>query len=155
MTTIKVILLIVACLLAGSLYISIYKLPERFSNQYRFPVALDMGQMTSFVIGMLLYLICPLKFSVSCAINIWIGAFIGIFFCSIKGSQSVAAGFFYGGLATVMGTMVAAAAVNPTLCGLPISKLSIENPGLVVGIFGLVLLAFLVLLVRYPLKNEG
>ena len=127
---------------------SIYKSPEKFSERHRFSVALDVGQITSFVIGTLLYLVFPLKFSISCAINIWIGALVGRMFCSIKGPKLVAAGFFYGGLATIMGTMVAAAAVNPALCGFPISKLPIENPGLAVGIFGLVLLAIMVLLVR-------
>ncbi|MCZ2259920.1 hypothetical protein KSU66_15580 [Sporosarcina sp. G11-34] len=110
--------------------------------------------MTSFVIGTLLYLVFPMKFSVSCAINIWIGASIGTLFCSIKGWQSIAAGFFYGGLAAIMGTMVGATAVNPALCGLPISKLPINDPGLAVGVFGLVLLGVTVLLVKSSLKIE-
>ncbi|WP_269052411.1 hypothetical protein [Sporosarcina sp. G11-34] len=95
-----------------------------------------------------------MKFSVSCAINIWIGASIGTLFCSIKGWQSIAAGFFYGGLAAIMGTMVGATAVNPALCGLPISKLPINDPGLAVGVFGLVLLGVTVLLVKSSLKIE-
>ena len=102
----------------------------------------------------LFYLVYLLKFSVGCAINLCIGALVGILFCSIKGSKSVTAGFFCGWLAAIMGTMVGATAINPTLCGLPLSKLPIGNPGLAVGILGLVLLGFTVLLVRYTLTID-
>ena len=154
MTTFKVFLLVVGLLLGGYLYVLIYKSRNNFSEYLRFPVALDAGQMTSFVIGILLHLVFPLKFIVSCAMNLWIGAFISIFFCLTQKSQSVSASFFCGGLAAIMGTMVGAAAINPTLCGLPMSRLPIQNPSLAVGIFGVVLLGIAALLVKYSLKND-
>ncbi|WP_318618024.1 hypothetical protein [Sporosarcina sp. YIM B06819] len=68
-------------------------------------------------------------------------------------SQSIATGFFFGGLAAIMGTMVGAAAINPALCGLPMSRLSIQNPSIAVGSFGVVLLGVTAMLVRYSSKR--
>jgi hypothetical protein len=155
MTTFKVFLLVVGLLLGGYLFVLIHKSRHNFSEYVRFPVALDAGQMTSFVIGILLYIVFPYKFIVICAINIWIGVFIGILFCSTQNSQSVGAGFFCGGHASIMGTMVGAAAINPTLCGLPLTRLPIQNPGIVVGVFGVVLLGVTAMLVRYSSKCDA
>ncbi len=154
MTTFQVLLLMVGCLLSGYLYVLIYKSHNKFNQQFRFPVALDVGQMTSFVICILLYFVFPLKFIVSCAMNLWIGAFIGWVFCSINRGQSKAGSFFCGGLAAIMGTMVGAITLNPTLCGLPVTTLPIDYQGLAVGIFGVILLGFTVVLVKYSLMSD-
>ena len=147
--------LVLSSLLSVYMYVLFYKARYRISERLSFTVTLAAGQITSFVIAIALYLVFPIDFTIICTVNLWIGIVLGTQFSSVTKKQSVQAGFFNGGVAAVMGTMVGAISFDPTLCGLPASTLSLQNTGIAVGIFGLLLLCVTTLLVRFSLmKNE-
>ncbi len=147
-------LLVLSSLLGVYMYALFYKSRYRISDRLSFTVTLAAGQITSFVIAITLYLVFPIDFTVICTVNLWIGIVIGTQFSSVTRKQSVLAGFFNGGVAAVMGTMVGAISFDPTLCGLPASTLTLQNTGIAVGIFGLLLLCATTLLVRFSLINK-
>lgn len=147
-------LLVLSSLLGVYMYALLYKSRSRIDNLLGFTVTLAAGQITSFVIAITLYLVFPIDFTVICTVNLWIGIVIGTQFSSVTRKQSVLAGFFNGGVAAVMGTMVGAVTFDPTLCGLPESTLTLQNTGIAVGIFGLLLLCATTLLVRFSLINK-
>lgn len=95
-----------------------------------------------------------MDFTVICTVNLWIGIVIGTQFSSVAGRQSVLAGFFNGGVAAVMGTMVGTLAFDPTLCGLPASSLGFQNTGITIGVFGLLLLCATTLFVRFSIIKQ-
>ncbi|MBO0603427.1 hypothetical protein I2483_17310 [Sporosarcina sp. E16_3] len=144
-------LLVLSSLLGVYMYALFYKSRYRISDSLSYTVTLAAGQITSFVIAMTLYLVFPIDFTVICTVNLWIGIVIGTQFSSVTRKQSLLAGFFNGGVAAVMGTMVGAVTIDPTLCGLPESTLTLQNTGIAVGIFGLLLLCATTLLVRFSL----
>jgi hypothetical protein len=147
-------LLVLSSLLGVYMYALFYKSRYRISERLSFTVTLAAGQITSFVIAITLYLVFPMDFTVICTVNLWIGIVIGAQFGVVTRKQSVVAGFFNGGVAAVMGTMVGAVSVDPTLCGLPASTLSLQNTGIAVGLFGLLLLCATTLLVRFSLITK-
>lgn len=153
MTSLNGYLLIVAALLIGYLYVIITKADVHIHDHQRSALALDAGQISSFVSGTLIYLVFPFEFSTVGVINIWLGAFIGMLFCWKNESKLISGGLFFGGLASVMGTMVGALAVNPAICGLPITKLPIQNPDAVIGFLSVIILFVTGLLANYLLKN--
>ncbi|NYF24426.1 hypothetical protein [Sporosarcina sp. JAI121] len=148
------ILLVLSSLLGIYMYALFYKSRYKISNRLGFTVTLAAGQITGFVIAMMLYLIFPMDFSIICTVNLWIGIVIGAQFGSIVRKQSVLAGSFNGGVAAVMGTMVGTVAFAPSLCGLPASNMSFQNTGIAIGGFGLLLLCATTLLVRFSVMNE-
>ncbi len=147
-------LLVLSSLLGVFMYALFYKSRYRLSDRLSFTVTLAAGQIISFVIAINLYLVFPMDFTVICTVNLWIGIVIGAQFGAVIRKYSVVAGFFNGGVAAVMGTMVGAVSFDPTLCGLPASTLSLQNTGIAVGIFGLLLLCATTLLVRISLINK-
>jgi hypothetical protein len=147
-------LLVLSSLLGVYMYALFYKSRYKISDRLGFTGTLAAGQITSFVIAITLYLVFPMDFTVICTVNLWIGIVIGSQFGSVTRKQSVVAGFFNGGVAAVMGTMIGAIAFNPALCGLPASTLTLQNTGVAVGIFGLLLLCATTLLVRYSLHHK-
>lgn len=147
-------LLVLSSLLGVYMYALLYRSRYRISDRLSFTVTLAAGQITSFVIAITLYLVFPIDFTVICTVNLWIGIVIGTQFSSVARKQLVLAGFFNGGVAAVMGTMVGAVTFDPTLCGLPESTLTLQNAGIAVGIFGLLLLCATTLLVRFSLLNK-
>lgn len=149
-----IFLLVLSSLLGVYMYALSYKYRFGISDRLSFAVTLAAGQATSFVIAITLYLVFPIDFTVICSVNLWIGIVIGTQFSSLAKKQSVLAGFFNGGVAAVMGTMVGAISFDPTLCGLPASPLSLQNTGIALGIFGLLLLCATTLLVRFSLMKK-
>lgn len=147
-------LLVLSSLLGVYMYALFYKSRYRISDRLGFTVTLAAGQITSFVIAITLYLVFSIDFTVICTVNLWIGIVIGTQFSSVIRRQSLLAGFFNGGVAAVMGTMVGAVTSDPSLCGLPESTLTLQNTGIAVGIFGLLLLCATTLLVRFSLNNK-
>jgi len=147
-------LLVLSSLLGVYMYALLYKSRNRIGERLGFTVTLAAGQITSFVIAITLYLVFPIDFTIICTANLWIGIVIGTQFSSVTRNNSVLAGFFNGGVAAVMGTMVGAISFDPTLCGLPASTLTLQNTGIAVGIFGLLLLCATTLLVRFSLINK-
>ncbi|MBO0587849.1 hypothetical protein [Sporosarcina sp. E16_8] len=147
-------LLVLSSLLGVYMYALFYKSRYRNGDRLSFAGTLAAGQITSFVIAITLYLIFPIDFTVICTVNLWIGIVIGTQFSSVASGKSVLAGFFNGGVAAVMGTMVGAISFDPTLCGLPASTLTLQNTGIAVGIFGLLLLCATTLLVRFSLLKN-
>lgn len=147
-------LLVLSSLLGVYMYALFYKPHYKISDRLSFTVTLAAGQVTSFVIAIILYLVFPMDFTIICTVNLWVGIVIGAQFSSVLSKQLAVAGFFNGGMAAVMGTMVGVIAFDPTLCGLPESTLSLQNTGMAVGIFGLLLLCATTLLVRYSLIKK-
>lgn len=147
-------LLVLSSLLGVYMYALFYKLRYQISDRLSFTVTLAAGQITSFVIAITLYLVFPMDFTVICTVNLWIGIVIGAQFGSMQRKSSAISGFFNGGIAAVMGTMVGAVSFNPTLCGLPASTLTLQNTSIAIGIFALLLLSVTMLLVRFSLINK-
>jgi hypothetical protein len=147
-------LLVLCSLLGVYMYALFYKSRHKINDRLDFPVTLAAGQITSFVIAMTLYLIFPMDFPVICTVNLWIGIVIGAQFGSAARKQSIIAGSFNGGVAAIMGTMVGTVAFNPSLCGLPASNMTLQNTGIAIGIFGLLLLCATTLLVRFTVMND-
>jgi hypothetical protein len=153
-----VCLLTVSSLIGTYIFLSLNRYRSLHSDQYSLTGTISAGQIVSLVTALNLFLIFPINFVFIASINLFIGCIIGVLFGSRKKLQSIVIGFFNGGISGIMGTMIGAVAFDPALCGLPVSSVSLQNIGLTIGVFGLILLIITTVLIRFSLierKNQS
>ena len=118
-----------------------------FSDRFGFVVAFTGSATLGLVTALNLFLLFPANFVVMSVINMFIGITIGMAFGAMLNTQSFIAGFFQGGVGGIMGTMIGAVALDPSICGLPYSSLNEQNILVFFGIlsFVLVMITFRIL----------
>ena len=123
-----------------------------FSDRFGFIVALTGSSILGIVTSLHLFLLFPTNLGMMSALNMTIGILIGMAFGSILNTQSLIAGFFNGGVAGMMGTMIGAVALNPAICGLPPSAFTEQSTLLVLGLFSFILLSLTFGLLCFALR---
>ncbi|KIL51995.1 hypothetical protein KP78_03660 [Jeotgalibacillus soli] len=85
-------------------------------------------------------------------VNLFLGTAIGVMFGFMVNIQSFIAGIFNGGMGGIMGTMIGAVALDPTICSLPATTLSLESTILFFSLFSTVLLVITAALLYFALR---
>lgn len=123
-----------------------------FSDRFGFIVALTGSGISGLVTALNLFLIFPDHFGVMSVLNMLIGISIGVAFGAILNTQSLIAGFFNGGVGGMMGTMIGAVALDPSICGLPVSSIAEQSSILFLGLFSFFLLSLTFTLLCFALR---
>lgn len=84
--------------------------------------------------------------------NLLIGVAIGLTIGSLLNSQTLIAGIYSGGTGAVMGTMIGAVSLDPTICSLPVQVYNQQELVLFFCLFGLFLHLLTTLLLLFSLK---
>lgn len=123
-----------------------------FSDRFGFIVALTGSAILGTVTALNLFLLFPNNFGVMSVLNMLIGIVIGIAFGAILNTQSLIAGFFNGGVGGMMGTMIGAVALDPSICGLPPTTITEQSTLLFLGLFSFFLLSITFTLLCFALR---
>lgn len=133
-----------------------YTIPERTALL----IILYTSGVMSLTITMNVQLLLHL-YNYSMFITTLIGLGIGVGFGSIFTRESIIMGYNHGFIGGLMGAMLSAVILNPSLCGLPASYgNSIEKNAFIFSLFSLFLTAlsiftFHVSIVRHPFRSNG
>jgi hypothetical protein len=100
-------------------YFSLYRQRYLFSERFGFTVTYLASTSCSFAVALNLFLLFPKHFEVVSTLTLILGIVIGALFGSMVNMQSFIAGIFNGGVGGIMGSMLGAVALDPSLCGLP------------------------------------
>jgi len=100
-------------------YFSLYRQRYLFSERFGFTVTYLASTSCSFVLALNLFLLFPQHFEVVSTFTLFLGIAFGALFGSMVNMQSLIAGIFNGGVGGIMGSMLGAVALDPSLCGLP------------------------------------
>jgi hypothetical protein len=106
-------------LVTGWGYHSLNRQRYLYSERFGFTVTYLASTSSSFVIALNLFLLFPKHFEVVSTFTLFLGIGIGALFGSMVNMQSFIAGVFNGGVGGIMGFMLGAVALDPSLCGLP------------------------------------
>ncbi|RFU61748.1 hypothetical protein [Peribacillus glennii] len=123
-----------------------------FSDRFAFIAALTASTIVSLVTALNLFLLFPDYFSVISGLNMILGIGIGAVFGAMVNAQSFIAGLFNGGVGGIMGTMIGAVTMNPSICSLPVSSLSGQTVILFFGLFSFILLSTTFSLLCFALR---
>ena len=119
MVLLLVIITFINMLVTGWTYVSLYRRRYLFSERFGFTVTYLASTSCSFVLALNLCLLFPKHFEVVSTFTLFLGIVIGAMFGSMVNMQSFIAGVFNGGVGGIMGSMLGAVALDPSLCGLP------------------------------------
>ncbi|SEM11942.1 hypothetical protein SAMN05192533_10182 [Mesobacillus persicus] len=100
-------------------YLSLNRQRYLFSERFGFTVTFLASTSCSFVLALNLFLLFPTHLEVVSTFTLFLGIVIGALFGSMVNMQSFIAGVFNGGVGGIMGSMLGAVALDPSLCGLP------------------------------------
>jgi len=123
-----------------------------FSDRFGFVMAFTSSAILGLVIALNLFLLFPFNFVVISVLNMFIGTAIGMIFGAMLNTQSFIAGFFQGGVGGIMGTMIGAVALDPSLCGLPYSAVNEQQTILYLSILSFVLISITFKILCFSLK---
>jgi len=105
--------------LTGWIFLSLNRQRYLFSERFGFTVTFLASTSCSLVLALNLFLLFPQHFEVVSTFTLLLGIVIGAMFGSMVNMQSFIAGVFNGGVGAIMGAMLGAVALDPSLCGLP------------------------------------
>ncbi len=123
-----------------------------FSDRFGFVMAFTSSAILGLVIALNLFLLFPFHFVVVSVLNMFIGIAIGMVFGAMLNTQSFIAGFFQGGVGGIMGTMIGAVALDPSLWGLPYSAVDEQQTILYLSILSLILVSITFKILCFSLK---
>jgi hypothetical protein len=123
-----------------------------FSDRFGFIVALTGSGIVGLVTALNLFLLFPSNFTVMSVLNLFIGIAIGIAFGAMLNTQSLIAGFFNGGVGGMMGTMIGAVALDPSICGLPPSSITEQSTLIFFGLLSFILVTITFTLLCFALR---
>ncbi|MFD2213362.1 hypothetical protein [Metabacillus endolithicus] len=152
MNTIVLTILITNCLIALFGYRVLFRSRYLFSDRFGFIVSITGGNIVSLVITNNLFYLFSNHFNVISFMNLLIGVAIGVTIGSLLNSQTLIAGIYSGGTGAVMGTMIGAVSLDPTICSLPAQIYNQQELVLFFGLFGLFLHLLTTLLLLFSLK---
>ncbi|UHA59777.1 hypothetical protein KDJ21_024065 [Metabacillus litoralis] len=151
MNTIMLILL-TNCLIALFAYRVLFRSRYLFSDRFGFIVSITGGNIVSLVMTSNLFYLFSNHFTVISFVNLLIGVAIGVTIGSLLNSQTLIAGIYSGGTGAVMGTMIGAVSLDPSICSLPTQIYNQQELILFFGLFGLFLHLLTTLLLLFALK---
>jgi hypothetical protein len=139
--------------LLGSLtYVRFYRIRYLISDRFGFTIASTASIQTSLVLSLNFYLLFPENLSLIASFNIISSMMIGLLFGTLINIQSLIAGIYHGGVASVMGTMAGIVALDPTICGLPASLLNGQTMTVYFSVLSLLLQVFTTALLTFSLR---
>lgn len=123
-----------------------------FSDRFGFIVALTGSAILGLVTALNLFLLFPAFFVVMSVLNMFIGMGIGVVFGAMVNTQSLIAGSFNGGVGGMMGTMIGAVALDPSICGLPPSSITEQSTLIFLGLLSFILVTITFTLLCFALR---
>lgn len=145
-------ILLTNCLIALCGYRVLFRSRYLFSDRFGFIVSITGGNIVSLVITNNLFYLFSNHFSIISFVNLLIGVVIGVTIGSLLNSQTLIAGIYSGGTGSVMGTMIGAVSLDPSICSLPSQIYNQQELILFFGLFGLCLHLLTTLLLLFALK---
>lgn len=153
MNWIWLMILLLNVLIGSSSYLTLRRRRQLFSDRFVMIVAMSSSMVLSLVVGMLCSFILPFSFSSISMLTAIAGGITGIFFGAMVKLHSVLAGFFWGTIGGLMGAMVGAVVMDPSLCGLPsVSSMNLFTNMITFSVFGTTLTFISFSLINYSLK---
>ncbi|RSD25407.1 hypothetical protein [Mesobacillus subterraneus] len=126
-----VIVLILTIMINLTIGISLYYFLKRrmiiFTDRFGFTSSYVSSSTSGLAISLGLVLLFQNHIEMIGVLNILIGIGFGWLYGSLLNSQSIIAGIYHGGISGMMGTMLGAIVLDPSICGLPESLLSGQN----------------------------
>ncbi|PGT87728.1 MULTISPECIES: hypothetical protein [Bacillaceae] len=152
MNAIVLTILITNCLISLFGYRILFRSRYLFSDRFGFIVSITGGNIVSLVITNNLFYLFSNHFIVISFMNLIIGVAVGVTIGSLLNSQTLIAGIYSGGTGAVMGTMIGAVSLDPSICSLPTQIYNQQELVLFFGLFGLFLHLLTTLLLLYAMK---
>ncbi|WP_174732328.1 hypothetical protein [Mesobacillus harenae] len=152
MFTFLVFVLITNAAAAAWIYFSLGTKRYLFNERFAFSITLAASTYISLVTGLNLFLLFPNEFLFISTFNLFLGIGIGILFGSMVNMQSLIAGFYNGGIGGVMGSMIGAVALDPSLCGLPASLWTEQSMVLFMSLLSLVVQGLSSIILLFSMK---
>ena len=146
------LILLTNCLIALFAYRVLFRYRYLFSDRFGFIVSITGGNIVSLVMTSNLFYLFSNHFTVISFVNLLIGVAIGVTIGSLLNSQTLIAGIYSGGTGAVMGTMIGAVSLDPSICSLPTQIYNQQELILFFGLFGLFLHLLTTLLLLFALK---
>lgn len=146
------LILLTNCLIALFAYRVLFRSRYLFSDRFGFIVSITGGNIVSLVMTSNLFYLFSNHFTVISFVNLLIGVAIGVTIGSLLNSQTLIAGIYSGGTGAVMGTMIGAVSLDPSICSLPTQIYNQQELILFFGLFGLFLHLLTTLLLLFALK---
>ena len=135
------------------LYFIMRRKRKLFSERFGAVLAMSGTGIFSLNIGLVVHLLVKDEMSLLSVLSILIGGLIGFLFGSLVKFQSILTGFTHGVVGGIMGTMLAAVILNPSLCNLPSSYLlNISQNIMIFSVFGTILSVISMGLLCYSLR---
>jgi hypothetical protein len=136
-------------LLGAWIYYRFSKVKYLFGDRFGYTFVSATSSHTSLVLSINLYLLFPDHLSLISSLNIVMAIAIGILFGSLINAQSLLAGCYHGGMASIMGTMAGIVALDPTICGLPANLFNGETMILYFSVLTIFIQVFASILVAF------
>lgn len=146
-----IFLLIMNCFIAAAAYMYLYQARYLFSDRFGFILATTGSTISSIVITNHLFYVIPYDYFFVLVFIVAAGLLIGFCYGALVNSQTLIAGIYSGGVGGVMGIMIGAIALDPSICSLP-SAYNREQLTLFFSIFGTGLLVLTNLLLCFARK---
>lgn len=134
------------------LFRAIYKRRKLIQDRFATIMAATSSSVLSLVVSMIIYFIIPADVAYVTFLTTAIGACIGIAFGSLVKFQSLLSGCFHGMIGGIMGTMLGAVVLDPSICGLPLTVSRIDQMMLSFSLFGTCIVFVTSFLVYYALR---
>ncbi|PLT33393.1 hypothetical protein [Bacillus sp. V5-8f] len=144
--------LIINSLISFLSYRYLNKSKYLFSDRFAFIVAVTASTIVSLVTSLNLFLLFPDYFFVISGVNLFIGTGVGAVFGAMVNAQSFIAGLFNGGVGGIMGTMMGAVAMDPSICSLPVAAVSDQTMILFFGFLSIILLPLTLSILCFALR---
>ncbi|MDQ0218931.1 hypothetical protein ELQ35_10355 [Peribacillus cavernae] len=106
-------------LIPAVLFLTMKKKRKLFTDRYGMTISFSASLIFSLSLGTALFFTLPVSFSVLIFISAAAGSIIGLSYGILITFQSLIIGLFNGTIGSLMGTMLAAVIIDPSLCGLP------------------------------------
>lgn len=140
-------------LIGLSIYLVMYKKRKVFSDHYGMIMAMCSSGILSLTIAMVTFFLFQATLSIVALLTTVIGGSIGILFGSLVKYQSLLAGFSQGVIGGIMGTVLGAVILDPSLCSLPSSySAGINQTMIAFSLFGTALVMITISLLYYSLR---
>ncbi len=145
--------LLVSVGLGVFIFATMWKKRKVFNERFGTVIPLCSSGVLSFTVALNIHFLFQVEFALILFMATGFGAGIGFLFGSLYKYQSMLVGFYHGAFGGMMGTMLSAVVLNPSICSLPNDYLqSTEQNIHIFGGFGLFLSLITFSLLHYSLK---
>lgn len=145
-------LLICNLLIGFCLFRAIYRRRKLIQDRFATVMTATSSSAISLTVSMVIYFLFPAEIAVVSSVTTANGACIGIAFGSLVKFQSLLSGCFHGMTGGIMGAILGAVVLDPSICALPLTTARLDQMMLLFSIFGTGIVLVTSFLVYYALR---